>query len=138
MTLIPFWQMAAQSSQGASPAAKAGALAFGGAVLLVILAFALVVYLFVSFCYKRICEKAGHQPGILVWIPLAQFYPLVVAAGLPGWMFILALIPFVNIVFFFVLWFKLFEARGKPGWLVVLFLIPLAPLILIPYLAFSE
>ena len=106
--------------------------------LLVVLCVGLAVYLFYCFCYKRICEKCGVTPGILVWIPIAQLVPLLQVAKMPVWMIILCLIPLVNIVIFAMLWFKICEARGKSGWLVLLFLVPIVNLVLVPYLAFSE
>ncbi|MBI3876242.1 MAG: hypothetical protein HY300_09865 [Verrucomicrobia bacterium] len=122
----------------AQPVAKAAAAGLAIGVMLFCIAFALAVYLFFCFCYKRICEKCGQEPGILIWIPIVQAIPLIQAAKLPLWTIILALIPFVNIVFMFVLWYKLFEARGKSGWLVLLFIIPITAFILIPWLAFSN
>ena len=41
-------------------------------VLLIVLAF----YVFFCFCAKRICEKCGVNPGILIWIPIANLVPL--------------------------------------------------------------
>ena len=111
---------------------------FGLLAVLVMLGIGLAAYLFYSFCYKRICEKCGVTPGILVWIPIAQLVPLLQVAKMPVWMIILCLIPLVNLVIFLMLWFKICEARGKSGWLVILFFVPIANLVLVPYLAFSE
>ena len=98
----------------------------------------LVVYVFFCFCYKRICEKCGVTPGVLIWIPIVQLVPLLQAAKMPVWMIILFLIPLVNIVVFLMMWVKICQARGKSGWLVILLFIPIVNLIFIPYLAFSE
>ena len=98
----------------------------------------LVVYVFFCFCYKRICEKCGATPGVLIWIPIVQLVPLLQAAKMPVWMIILFLIPLVNIVVFLIMWVKICQARGKSGWLVILLFIPIVNLIFIPYLAFSE
>ena len=96
------------------------------------------IYVFVCYCLKLICEKAGHQPGVLIWIPIANLIPLLTVAKLPIWFIILLLIPLVNLVVIIVMWVKICQARGKPGWMVILLLIPLVNLIFIPYLAFSE
>ena len=96
------------------------------------------IYIFVCYCLKLICEKAGHQPGVLIWIPIVQIVPLLTVAKLPIWFIILFLIPLVNIVVTIVMWVKICPARGKPGWMVILLLIPLVNLAFLPYLAFSE
>ena len=106
--------------------------------LLVAFCFALSIFIFYSFCYKRICEKCGVTPGAIVWIPIARYVPLLGVARMPVWMIILMLIPLVNIVIFLMMWAKVCVARGKSGWLVVLFFVPIANLCLIPYLAFAE
>ena len=33
--------------------------------VLVVLFFVLILFIFYSFCYKRICEKCGKQPGAI-------------------------------------------------------------------------
>lgn len=111
----------------------------GGIIaLLVALGVALVVYLFFCYCFKRICEKTGNEPGILVWIPILQIIPMLQVAKMPAWMIILFLIPIVNLVVAVLMWVKICEARGKSPWLVVLMFIPIANIAFIPYLAFSE
>ena len=113
-------------------------LGLGLVALLVALCVGLALYIFSSFCYKRICEKCGVTPGALVWIPIVRIVPLLEVAKMPVWMIILFLLPIANVVVFFMMWAKICEARRQSGWLVVLFLVPIANLILIPYLAFSE
>ena len=93
------------------------------------------IYVFVCYCLKLICEKAGHQPGVLIWIPIVQGIPLLTVAKLPIWFIILFFIPVVGFVVGIVMWVKICQARGKSGWLVLLGIIPI---IFLPYLAFSE
>ena len=116
----------------------AGIAGLGLLAILVFLCIGLAFYLFSCFCCKRICEKCGVTPGVLVWIPIVQLVPLLQVAKMPVWMIILCFIPIANIVVFFMMWAKICVARGKSGWLVLLFLVPIANIVLIPYLAFSE
>ena len=112
-----------------------------GAAIGFLLVFAVLVlafYLFMCFCYKRICENAGEEPGVLVWIPLLQFVPLLRVAELPVWTIILFFVPFVNLVFPFVMWAKICAALDKSPWLAAILLLPILNLLLIPYLAFSS
>jgi hypothetical protein len=107
-------------------------------VLLIALAFAVGVYLFTCYCLKRICEKCGRNPGILIWIPIVQLVPLLELAGMAVWMIILFFIPIVNIVIGVMMWAKICEARGKSPWLVLMIFIPVVNIAFVPYLAFSE
>jgi len=124
-----------------SPKSVAGIIAQIKAViagmLLVFVAVAIAVHLFLSYCFKLICEKTGRQPGVLVWIPLAQCIPLLRVAQMREWMLVLLLIPVVNVVFTFMLWAKICAARNKSPWLAATLLIPIVNFFLIPYLAFS-
>ena len=118
------------------------AVAAMGLGMMVFVVFALLiglaVYVFFCFCCKRICEKCGVNPGVLIWIPIVQLVPLLQAAKMPVWMIILYLIPIVSLIVCIVMWVKICQARGKSGWLVILLFIPIANIIFIPYLAFSE
>ena len=110
----------------------------GLGMMLFVLLIGLVVYVFFCFCYKRICEKCGVNPGVLIWIPIVQLIPQLQAAKMPVWMILLFLIPLVNIVVFLMMWVKICQALGKTGWLVIMLFIPIVNLIFVPYLAFSE
>src|SRR5205809_413017 len=93
------------------------ATGLGIAMVLCIVALALAFYVFMCYCYKRICEKTGRKPGVLIWIPIVHFIPLLQVAGMAEWLFILLLIPIVNIVVFVMMWAKICSALGKSPWL---------------------
>jgi hypothetical protein len=116
--------------------AAATGMAVGMALFLTVICLAL--YVFFCFCCKRICEKCGVTPGVLIWIPIAQLVPLLQVAQMPVWMIILFFIPIVNLVIAIMMWAKICQARGKSPWLVILMFIPIANIFFIPYLAFSE
>jgi uncharacterized membrane protein YhaH (DUF805 family) len=119
-------------------ASAAAGTAMGLGLVLFVLLIALAFYVFYCFCAKRICEKCGVNPGILIWIPIANLVPLLQAAKMPIWMIILFLVPIINLIIAIMMWVKICQARGKSGWLVILLVIPIANLIFLPYLAFSE
>jgi hypothetical protein len=106
--------------------------------ILVILCISLAVYLFFCFCYKRICEKCGVTPGILIWIPIVQLIPLLQVAKMATWMIVLFFIPLVNAVVAIMMLAKICTARGKSPWLVIMLFIPIVNIAFLPYLAFSE
>ena len=98
----------------------------------------LVLYLFFCYCFKLICQKAGTDPGILIWIPLLQLFPLLKTAGLAYWTFLLFFVPVVNVVLFVMMWARILKALGRNPWLVILLLLPAINLLYILYLAFSN
>ena len=114
------------------------AAGMGLIIILGLLVFALALYVFICYCLKRICQKCGEDPGILIWIPIAQLVPLLKIAKMDLWMIILFFIPIVNIVIGVMMWAKICTARGKSPWLVVMMFIPIVNIAFIPYLAFSE
>ncbi len=107
------------------------------------MAFALVLFViathfFLSYCFKLICEKADKTPGTLVWIPVAQFVPLLRAASMPVWTLALLFVPLVNVGLLFVLWARICIALKKSPWLAATLVVPVVNLAFIPFLAFSR
>jgi hypothetical protein len=99
--------------------------------LITVLGGALLLYLFTCYCYKLICEKTGNKPGVLIWLPLLQVFPLLRAASMsPLWV----LVPFAPVVWCF----KIAKARGKSAWVGVLLLFPVVSVFAFLYLAFSN
>ena len=117
---------------------NAVATGMGVAMMLVVLVVALAFYVFFCYCAKRICEKCGVTPGVLIWIPIAQLVPLLEVAKMPVWMIILFFIPIANLVVIVMMWAKICIARGKSPWLAIMLFIPVVNIAFIPYLAFSE
>src|SRR5262249_4519875 len=72
-----------------------------------------LVYLFISYCSKLICDKTGNPPGILIWLPGLQFFPLLRAAGMSPLWFLAWLVPVLNIIAPIVWSVKIAKARGK-------------------------
>ncbi len=119
-------------------ASNAAAVGMGLAMMLVLVVIGLAFYLFYCYCTKRICEKCGVNPGVLIWIPIVQLIPLLQVAKMAVWMILLFLIPIVNLVVAIMMWAKICTARGKSPWLVIMMFIPIVNIVFIPYLAFSE
>jgi len=88
--------------------------------------------LYFSICLFYICKKVEVPGGFLVWIPIFQIIPMLWAAGLSGWLFILCLVPYFNVVVLIYATVQLCNARGKSGWCVLM-----GPFLFL-YLAFAE
>jgi len=105
-----------------------------------ILAFVIgvVVYIYAAICLQKIAEKTNTPNGWLAWIPIANIYLMCMIAGKAWWWLLLCLIPYVNIIFIIILWWKIAEARGKPGWWGLLLIVPIVNFVIMGMLAFSD
>lgn len=72
-----------------------------------------ILYFFFCYTARLVCQKAGVEPGVLVWLPLVSIVPLVRAAGLPGWVSVLFFLPPISLIVSIVWCFRIAKARGK-------------------------
>ena len=127
----------------AHPPARLAAMVWAGSkpnypVLGIALLIYLSLHLFYSYCCMLICQKAGHPPGILVWLPFLKLFPMLRAAGMSFWWLLALLVPVLNLVPL-ILWpLKIAKARGKNAWIGLLLLVPVINLFVFLYLAFSD
>ena len=110
----------------------------GPTLIFAVLGLMLLLYLFYCYCCMLICQKTGNLPGILVWVPVVQLFPLLRAAGMSGWWFLAFLVPGINLVAHILWSLKIAKARGKSVWVGVLLLLPVTNLFAFLYLAFSN
>ena len=75
---------------------------------------ALVFYILVAVGLWKVFTKAGY-PGILAIIPFVNLVFLVKIAGLSGWFALLYLIPVANVILAIIVAFKLGARFGKGG-----------------------
>jgi uncharacterized membrane protein YhaH (DUF805 family) len=85
-----------------------------------------------------ICKKIGQEPGVLVWIPILQVFPMLRAAGMSAWWFVALLLPVLSFVATILWCVKICRARGKSSWLGLLLLLPVTNLFTFLYLAFAD
>lgn len=90
-------------------AVDTGALA---AMLGTISVIGLILYIIMVVANWKIFTKAG-KPGWASIIPFYNYYVLFEIAGMNGWMFLLLLIPIVNIVMAIMLYLNLAKAFGQ-------------------------
>jgi hypothetical protein len=131
-------QMRQQMMSGVAALSALSAVRVSPAVVAMVLGVLLAAYLFVCYCLKLICQKTGNEPGILIWLPILQMFPLLRAAGMSGWWFVGFLVPVVNLVAQIVWCFKIVKARGKSVWAAIGLLLPVTNLVALLYLAFSD
>lgn len=113
-------------------------LALQSTFVWVVLGIFAAIYLFYCFCSMKICQKAGTEPGLLVWIPVLQIIPLLRAARMPLLWFFAYFIPVLNIIAQIVWYVKIVDARGKSPIVIFLLLLPITCPFAYMYLAFSD
>lgn len=97
-------------------------LTFLGITLIIGLIAAIYVYF--AMAWMAIAKKLKYKRPWLAWIPIINFFLIPILAKKHWtWGFIF-LIPIVNIVFFIIWHWKIFELRKYPGWFSLSILIP--------------
>lgn len=99
---------------------------------------ALALFFFFSYCCMLICQKAGCNPGLLIFVPLLQALPLLRAAQMSRWWFLPLMVPGINLIPHLVWLVKIVRARHKSGWLAVWLVFPVTSFLAFLYLAFSS
>ena len=126
-----------------------GFFALIAAFIILFLVIAIAVYVYTSFAYMRIAQKAkrGVFPGY-AFIPIVG--PALISssiAKMPWWPILLLIgffIPFINIicfiafVIFSVIWnWKMFEAVKRPGWWAIFIIIPFLNIVFLIFLGIA-
>jgi hypothetical protein len=102
------------------------------------LAVMLIGYLFTCLVLKRVCVNAGSVPGVLVWFPVLQMFPLLRAARIPAFWFVIFLIPGLNLLAHILWSMRISRACGKGTFVAVLLILPVTNILALLYLAFSS
>lgn len=94
-------------------------------------------YLLYCLCLQKVCVNAGSKPGLLVWLPILQIFPLLRAAKMPVWWIIVFCVPLLNI-FAHLLWCaRIARACGKGFFSALMLFLPVTNILALLYLAFS-
>ena len=109
--------------------------------LIGMLIFGLAFYAYFALAISTIAKKTNTPNGWMAWVPILNAVLILNIAGKPVWWIVLALVPFVNIIFFILMiiaWMAIAEKRGKPTWWGILMIVPFVGLIVPGVLAWSE
>jgi len=99
---------------------------------------AVVGYLLFCYCSLLICKKTGNEPGILVWFPILQAFPLLRAAGMSGWWFLAFFIPVLNLAAWMGWCVNIVISRGKNLCWALLLILPVTNVLAFLYLALAS
>src|SRR6185369_8299189 len=108
--------------------------------LIIAAAVLVFLYFFWSACSMAICRKCGVTgffSGLLCWLGWFRLIPLLRAAGMSGWWFLVLGIPGVNVIIGVVWCIKIVNARGKGGFAATCLVFPPTFPLAFLYLALS-
>ena len=97
-----------------------------------------VAYVIFCCCSLLLCRKSGNEPGLLIWIPILQIFPLLRAAGMSGRWFIAFFVPVLNIVAWMGWCVNIAISRRKSLWWALLLILPVTNVVAFVYLALSN
>jgi len=95
-------------------------------------------FLLFCCCARLLCKKTGTEPGILIWFPVLQMFPLLRAAGMSGWWFLALLVPVLNLVAWMGWCVNIVITRRKSLWWALLLILPLTSVTAFLYLALAK
>ena len=95
------------------------------------------VYLLYCLCLRNICVNAGSKPGLLIWLPVLQVFPLLRAAQMPAWWFLIFCLPVLNILAHLLWCARITRACGKGFFSALMLFLPVTNILALLYLAFS-
>jgi hypothetical protein len=110
----------------------------GGAELLVILVVLAVFWAYPAICFQRIAVKSGTEPAWLAWVPVASAYLLCKLGRTPGWWLLLFLIPYVGVIFVFIVLSRIPKCLGITDSSRFLAIVPVVNYVYFGYLAFRQ
>jgi hypothetical protein len=98
-----------------------------------------ITFVYLTFCFlcRQICVKTGQEPSLLIWMPILKQFPMLRAAGMSAWWFLLNFVGLWGIRS--LVWcFKIAVARGKHWSVGLLLVLPVTNIFAFLYLAFSS
>ncbi len=107
-------------------------------IVYILLGGLLAAYLFHCFCCMLICKKAGKEPGIWVWLPIIQVFPLLAAARMSAWWFLALCVPVLDLIAGVAWCVNIAKARQKSLWTAIFLILPVTSFFAFLYLAFSK
>ncbi len=99
---------------------------------------AAVAYVIFCSCSLLLCRKTGKEPGLLIWIPILQIFPLLRAAGMSWRWFLAFFVPVVNLVAWMGWCVNIAISRRKSLWWALLLILPVTNVFAFVYLALSN
>ena len=97
-----------------------------------------VAYVIFCSCSLLLCRKIGKEPGLLIWIPILQIFPLLRAAGMSWRWSLTFFVPVLNLVAWMGWCVNIAISRRKSLWWALLLILPGTNVFAFVYLALSN
>jgi hypothetical protein len=127
-----------RAGDGANVQVGDGEIHLTSADLIVIAGGIVVVFVIFCACSLLLCRKTGNEPGLLIWIPVLQLFPLLRAAGMSAWWFLAFLVPVLNLVAWMGWCVNIVITRRKSLWWALLLILPVTNVFAFIYLALAN
>ncbi len=98
----------------------------------------LPLHIYFALTLMVTANKLEVKNAWIAWIPIINFILVFKCAGLSPWLFLLMLVPLVNLIVFVYAYMKIAERRGFESWLGILMIVPTVNLVILGYLAWAE
>jgi len=99
---------------------------------------AVLAYMIFCACSLLLCGKSGKEPGLLIWIPILQIFPLLRAAGMSWRWSLTFFVPVLNLVAWMGWCVNIAISRRKSLWWALLLILPVTNVFAFLYLALSS
>ena len=99
---------------------------------------AAVAYVIFCACSLLLCRKTGKEPGLLIWIPILQIFPLLRAAGMSWRWSLTFFVPVLNVAAWIGWCVNIAISRRKSLWWALLLILPVTNVFAFVYLALSS
>ena len=103
-----------------------------------IMLFGLIYHLYLAWCLMVLAKKTNTPAAWLAWIPVVNYFLMLMIAEKPVWWSVLTIVPIGNLIILVVTWMAIADIRGQPSWLGVLIVVPVGKLVLPGLLAFAD
>lgn len=95
-------------------------------------------YLLYCLCLRNVCVNAGSKPGVLIWLPVLQMFPLLRAANMSAWWFLAFCLPVFNLIAHLLWCARITRACGKGFFSALMLFLPVTNILALLYLSFSS
>ena len=128
----------ARSAGGATVTVGDREIYLTSADIIAIAVSAALAYVIFCSCSLLLCRKTGKEPGLVIWIPILQIFPLLRAAGM-SWRWLLAFfVPGMNLVAWMGWCVNIVISRRKSLLWALLLILPVTNVFAFVYLALSN
>ena len=89
----------------------------------------IIVYVYMALAWMTIASKLKYDKPWLAWIPVVNLFLIPILAKKHWAWGLIFIVPLVNLVFYIIWTWNIYEQRKYPGWLSLVVILGLIPVI---------